>query len=319
MKISIIIPIYNVEHNLLECLLSVANQSMTDGIECILVDDCGTDGSIQIARDFIKNYCGNIHFLLIHHRENAGLSEARNTGINSSKGDYVYFLDSDDTIVPHTMELMWSFIKRYGNVDLVQGSFYESEKDLQTTSSYFHQELITDRKAIKHFLLDYKGDIVPAQSRLVNRKFLLEHKLFFKKGIIHEDNYWTFFLAKVTRTMCFCKERTYFHRYNPSSITGNINIEKEAFAYKTLITDFCLNLDPFQRGAQKIFVLNNFLTANNNGYYKSEREKEEILYSLYAVNNVIENFLFKIYLKVNKTFVKNKTLHLLMRMYRLFD
>jgi glycosyltransferase involved in cell wall biosynthesis len=319
MKISIIIPVYNVEHYLLECLQSVANQSMKDGIECILVDDCGTDRSVWIAKEFIKNYSGNIHFSLIHHTANAGLSAARNTGINAAKGDYVYFLDSDDTIVAHTMELMWSFIKKYGYVDLVQGSFFESEKELQTNSTYFHQEFISDRKAIKCFLLDYKGDIVPAQSRLVNRKFLLENKLFFKEGIIHEDNHWTFFLAKVTRTMCFCKERTYFHRYNPSSITGNVNIAKEAFAYKTLITDFCLNLDSFQRGTQKIFVLNNFLTANNNGYYKYENDKEEMLHSLYAVNNVIENFLFNIYLKVNKIFIKNKTLHLLIRMYRLLN
>lgn len=319
MKISIIVPIYNVEQYLFECLQSVINQTMTEGIECILIDDCGTDRSVRIAEDFVKSYHGIIHFSLIHHKENGGLSEARNSGVYAAKGDYVYFLDSDDTIEPNAMELMWNLIRKYGYVDLVQGSFYGSEEQRQTVSQYLHKEYIVDKKTIKRFLLDYKGDIVPAQSRLVNREFLLENNLFFKKGIIHEDNLWTFFLAKVTRTMCFCKERTYFHRHNPSSITGNINIAKEAFAYKILINDFCLNLDSFLRGTQKIFILNNFLTANNNGYYKSESDKEEMLHSLYHVNNMIENFLFNSYLKINNDFVKNKVLHLLMRIYRLQD
>lgn len=319
MKISIIIPIYNVEPYILECLQSVANQTMQDGLECILVDDCGTDGSVLIVEEFIKNYHGIIQFSLIHHQENAGLSAARNTGIYAAKGEYVYFLDSDDTIVAHTMELMWSFIQKYGYVDLVQGSFYESEKELQSVSLYLHQEYIKDEITIKRFLLDYKGDIIPAQSRLVNRMFLLENNLFFKKGIIHEDNYWTFFLAKVTRKMCFCKERTYFHRYNPSSITGNVNTAKEAYAYKTLINDFCLNIDSFLKGTQKLYVLNNFLTAKNNGYYESESDKVEMLHSLYSINNVIESFLINSYLNTKKVFVKNKILHLLTSLYRLQD
>ena len=84
-SISIIIPIYNVESFVAECLQSVAIQNYQGPIECILVDDCGTDKSIEIANSFIKNYKGDISFQLIHHDKNCGLSAARNTGINAAK------------------------------------------------------------------------------------------------------------------------------------------------------------------------------------------------------------------------------------------
>ena len=80
-KITVIIPIYNVEQYIRSCLHSVANQTMTDGIECILINDCGNDNSVAVAEKFIKEYHGKIHFILIHHEQNKGLSAARNTGI----------------------------------------------------------------------------------------------------------------------------------------------------------------------------------------------------------------------------------------------
>ena len=97
---SIIIPIYNVEPYILECLQSVANQTIEDKLECILVDDCGTDNSVSVAEEFLKTYSGAIHFELLHHQKNGGLSAARNTGVRASHGEYLYFLDSDDTIIP---------------------------------------------------------------------------------------------------------------------------------------------------------------------------------------------------------------------------
>ena len=99
MKISIVIPIYNVEKYILNCLLSIVNQKKTiHTIECILVDDCGNDNSIKIASDFIKQHGKDIEFKLIKHKYNRGLSAARNTGISACSGDYVLFLDSDDTL-----------------------------------------------------------------------------------------------------------------------------------------------------------------------------------------------------------------------------
>lgn len=79
------------EQYIQKCLLSVVSQSYTKGIECILVNDCTKDESINIAQKLIDEYRGNIKFRIINREENGGLSAARNTGILEAKGDYLYF------------------------------------------------------------------------------------------------------------------------------------------------------------------------------------------------------------------------------------
>ena len=111
MKITIVIPVYNVERYIEDCLSSVAAQTYKEEIECILVNDCTPDDSCTVIDNFIKKYNGNIEFKLLHHNKNRGQSAARNTGIDAATGDYVYFLDSDDEIVPDTIELLAAPLK----------------------------------------------------------------------------------------------------------------------------------------------------------------------------------------------------------------
>ena len=86
--VSIIIPIYNVQDFLVECLESVIKQTYSGNMECILVDDCGTDNSIAIAEQIIeKNQNSNIQFKILHHTHNRGLSAARNTGADEAIGE----------------------------------------------------------------------------------------------------------------------------------------------------------------------------------------------------------------------------------------
>ena len=311
-RISIIIPVYNVEQYIEECLQSVANQTMTEGIECIIVDDCGPDNSAAIAKHFIDSYHGDIRFTFIQREKNGGLSAARNTGIESATGEYVYFLDSDDTILPECMELMYGYIEKYGKVDLVQGSFYETEEERVTESTYRLPEYSEDKKQIKTFLLRYEGDIIPAQSRLILHDFLLSNNLFFREGIIHEDNYWTFFLAKHVSTMSFCPVRTYYHRYNPTSITGNVNKEKETIAYRTIVKDLTNNIDSFLPGYQKELILNNLITALQNHYYIDEDAKKDLIASFEKCNTTAEKLLLRMFICTKNS----KILHLLIRMYK---
>lgn len=318
-RISVIIPIYNVEQYLEQCLDTVANQTVTEGIECIIVDDCGSDNSLKIAERYVKQYQGNIKFHIIRHEQNKGLSGARNTGIAHANGEYLYFLDSDDEITPNCMELMYGLIEKYGKVDLVQGSFYESQKEFMTLSPYKFPEYSCDRKEIKTFLLQFKGDIVGAQSRLIRRDFLYEHNLMFKEGIIHEDNHWTFFLSKHVKDMAFCPVRTYFHRYNPTSITVHKNINKETHAFSIMIKDFSANIDDFMAGYQKELILNNFIFALNNHYYADDNHRKLLIETFYKQNTLIEKFLLYLYFHVNNDWLKSKLLHLLIRLYKLND
>lgn len=316
MKISIIIPIYNVEDYIIECLQSVANQTMAEGVECILIDDCGTDNSMGLATDFIANYQGTIKFTMLHHNHNRGLSAARNTGIKAAKGDYVYFLDSDDTIDADCMELMYSYVEKYGNVDLVQGSFYENEEEHMGGSPYCLPEFTDDRKVVKSFLLTFAGDVVGAQSRLIRRLMLLKENLFFKEGIIHEDNLWTFFLAKHVRCMAFCSQATYYHRYNPNSITGNINISKEIKAYRDIITNLCNNIDSFLRGRQMELILDIFIFTLDHGYYENDVDKKEFINSINKISSKTEQKALKYISTLDKGWYRTINMHALIREYK---
>ena len=310
---------YQVEQYLAICLKSITDQTMTDGVECILVDDCGSDRSLFIAKDFIEHYQGNVLFRIVEREKNGGLSAARNSGIDVASGEYVYFLDSDDEITPNCLEIMWSLVEKYGKVNLVQGAFFEDEKYANSISNIKFPEFCTCQADIKTFLLQYLGDIVGAQSRLINLSFLKEHHLYFEEGIIHEDNLWTFFLSKYVRTMAYCDVCTYYHRYNPNSITGNVNVIKETIAYKHIIQTCSRSIDPFLIGIQKEWLLNNLITVINSKYYVKDEDLKEMLSNFKSTCSFTEKLLLSLYLMLSNSALKNKILHLLIRKFKYRD
>ena len=310
---------YQVEQYLAICLKSITDQTMTDGVECILVDDCGSDRSLFIAKDFIEHYQGNVLFRIVEREKNGGLSAARNSGIDVASGEYVYFLDSDDEITPNCLEIMWSLVEKYGKVNLVQGAFFEDEKYANSISNIKFPEFCTCQAEIKTFLLQYLGDIVGAQSRLINLSFLKEHHLYFEEGIIHEDNLWTFFLSKYVRTMAYCDVCTYYHRYNPNSITGNVNVIKETIAYKHIIQTCSRSIDPFLIGIQKEWLLNNLITVINSKYYVKDVDLKEMLSDFKSTCSFTEKLLLSLYLMLSNSALKNKMLHLLIRKFKYRD
>ena len=310
---------YQVEQYLAICLKSITDQTMTDGVECILVDDCGSDRSLFIAKDFIEHYQGNVLFRIVEREKNGGLSAARNSGIDVASGEYVYFLDSDDEITPNCLEIMWSLVEKYGKVNLVQGAFFEDEKYANSISNIKFPEFCTCQAEIKTFLLQYLGDIVGAQSRLINLSFLKEHHLYFEEGIIHEDNLWTFFLSKYVRTMAYCDVCTYYHRYNPNSITGNVNVIKETIAYKHIIQTCSRSIDPFLIGIQKEWLLNNLITVINSKYYVKDADLKEMLSDFKSTCSFTEKLLLSLYLMLSNSALKNKMLHLLIRKFKYRD
>lgn len=314
-RISIIVPIYNVEKYITSCLQSVVAQTMNEGIECILVDDCGQDNSMELAESFVYAYTGNIKFVILHHDRNLGLSEARNTGMRVAKGDYIFFLDSDDEISKDCMEILYSHVLQHPSVDVVEGT---SVKEV-LNSLGFNGVYTENQRIIKSYLLTYHGQIISAQRRLMRKTLLEEHNLTFRKGIIHEDNMWTFFLAKVVKSITFSFENVYYHRYNPNSITNNINIKNECNAYRILIETFSKNIDPVLKGIQKIFILNNLLTALGSNYYQSEYDKAYLIETFVKTNSSLERVILNCFFKCKSRFIKIKILHLLIRVYKYKD
>lgn len=315
MDISVIIPIYNVESYVLECLQSVTAQTKTKDVECILVDDCGADKSVNIAEEFISTYDGELSFALFHHSENRGLSAARNTGIKNAKGRYLFFLDSDDTIKPHCLEKLFSLAEKY-HADMVQGSY---ESDLASMKRFEKSQLpefSDDKSFIKRTLLNYDINPMMAQNRLVRKQLVIDNNLWFKEGIIHEDLYWSYFLAKVVDRMCFCKEKTYFYRSTPGSITNMVNVTKETLAFKTIIEDTSSHIDSFESYAQKRFIYCILLNTIKAKFFGNDAERLYLIDCLRRNENFRLKVLISLIFCLPKSWLRRKMINFLMSIYQ---
>lgn len=239
MKVSIIIPVYNVAPYIKRCLDSVVAQTYTD-IECILIDDCGTDNGMKIAVQFIKDYHGHVRFFIIHHPHNRGLSAARNTGIDVATGKYVFFLDSDDAITPDCIEILAGLLVKHPDADIVHGNtIAEGEGLIQQSFKQKVPEYSEERITLDKLLLN--NNVTTAWNILINRSFLLNNQLFFREGIVHEDVYWKFFLSLKIRSAAFTNTGTYYYFKNNDSImhstSGQMGL-KRINGYRTCIKSF---------------------------------------------------------------------------------
>lgn len=217
-KVSIIIPVYKVEKYIERCLRSVMAQTYEGELECILVDDCSPDQSIEIARKILASYQGKIGFTIVQQPANRGLSAARNTGIRKATGDYLYFLDSDDEITPDAMEILANLAVRYKGVELVYGNLYVSEPKKFLFICPSVQEYFSDPVRVKKMMLKRKEIPVIACNKLIQRTFILQHHLWFVEGLLHEDEVWNFFAAKYVKSFAVSSTATYVYYQNDSSI-----------------------------------------------------------------------------------------------------
>jgi len=129
MKVSIIIPVYNSEKYIAECFYSILNQTEKN-IEAIFVDDGSTDNSVEVMQKLIgENLNTGINFRIIKHKNNLNVSAARNAGIENASGDYIMFVDSDDVIAPHTVELMLGNARKYPIAEIILGGHLGLNED----------------------------------------------------------------------------------------------------------------------------------------------------------------------------------------------
>lgn len=230
--ISVIIPVYNVQDYIVDCLDSIASQTYTSDVECIIVDDCGTDKSMQLVQNFFCAYRGEILFRIIKHTHNSGLSAARNTGIVNANGKYVVFFDSDDTITADCLLRFMETALQYPKAEMIAAGLqakcrnsmkrYSMEKALPeyADNSDWISKTILMRGG-------WVGIPVNAVNRLVKREFILRYNLFFREGVLHEDELWNFMLAQKLNYIAFCKHNTYIRRIRPYSITTSFKTKDD--------------------------------------------------------------------------------------------
>lgn len=224
--ISIIVPTYNVEPYIVDCLRSVAAQTYAGEMECIVVDDCGTDNSMALVDNYIRNYKGKVRFNVLRRKANGGLSAARNTGLAAARGEYVMFLDSDDELTPGAIAALAEPARKNPEIDLVVGHYIPVAVNgvASPLKMIPGTQLTLDSGA---FL---KGDeIIESYLRgewfamtigkLYRKNFLDIERLRFKDGLIHEDELWSFQVGMRAKTMAVIEETTYLYKLRPGSIT----------------------------------------------------------------------------------------------------
>lgn len=227
-KISIIIPVYNVEPYITDCLQSVMRQTYQGPLECILVDDCGVDKSMAIAEKLIAGYDGPIEFKILHHERNRGLSAARNTGMGAATGEYVYFLDSDDWISDDCIEKLIKPLQKE-RFDIVVGD-YEMVGQLPYFLELSYPEGAYYEKGISKTFCN-RGVYVMAWNKLYRKDFLVKNQLLFEEGKVHEDDILVFELSCIEKSFYVVKSVTYYYRIRENSIVTSDDSMKKIVGY----------------------------------------------------------------------------------------
>jgi len=221
-KVSVIIPIYNVETILEKCIDSVINQTLTD-IEIILVNDGSTDKSAEIAQKYAQQ---DSRIKLIH-QENGGESVARNTGLKIAKGEYISFIDSDDWIDKKMYEELIEQANMHNNPNIIKAYYFSVTKTRTFTTlsfSYLNKE---NKKAI---LADNLKEIMKTCSYAVwsglwKKSFLDKYNLLFIKGIHNGADIiftWQAMICNMEILLVF-KPYYYYNLFTPFSVTRSIN------------------------------------------------------------------------------------------------
>ena len=184
--LSIVIPIYNVERYLTQCLDSVFSQEISESeYEVICVNDGSLDNSRQIVLDYKKKHSN----LILIDRENGGLSAARNTGFRAAKGKYVYFLDSDDYLYQNSLSLFLGYSD--SNLEMI---CFNALKEGEVP--YFSEDIIIPLSSGVEFIRQFYNQVsfhypAPVWLYLYKRDFLANYNLYNTEGILHEDEEFT--------------------------------------------------------------------------------------------------------------------------------
>ena len=180
MQISVVVPVYNVSKYLPTCLDSIVNQTYED-LDIIVVDDGSTDDCPRICDEYGQRDTR----IRVIHQSNQGLSKARNTGLSLAKGEYVWFVDSDDWIVE---DCIGRIAKRLQETqpDMLQIQYEDVYDDstLNEVPRFFSLEEVCSGKEV----MKKGGFPAPAQFTIYRRQFLIDHNLSFYPGIYHEDS-----------------------------------------------------------------------------------------------------------------------------------
>lgn len=221
-KVSVVVPVYNVEPYLRDCMDSLVNQTLTD-IEIICINDGSPDNSLDILNEYAKNDSR----VSVYSQENGGHAVATNKGIDLATGDYLFLMDSDDVLDLKALELTYEkaiekevdfVLFKAINYDDETDTYYETEVYSMNKIAAVVGENVFDYNDIKELMFEA---IVTPWSKLFKRDFIIENNIRFPEGLIFEDNVFFYEALLKAKRIYFLKEFLFTRRWYSKSSTMN--------------------------------------------------------------------------------------------------
>ena len=265
MNISIIVPVFNVEKYLSRCLGSIFTQVFSGSFEVIAVDDCSTDRSLEILKEYQKS---ESRLKVVAHGVNKKLSVARRSGMDASTGDYIMHVDSDDWILPGTLELLFSKCISSDADVVVFDYFSEDSTGLQHKILNISEELFTeDKLAVQKYFFD------TCVNKVVRRR-LTENLIYGIIGINNvEDLVYSMEILLRANSIFLVNETLYVYFFNHASMTRTVNLE--TLLYNQII---------IYRELQKILDANHYTPEFKRKLFA---QREAIIYQLLLKNHLL--------------------------------
>lgn len=284
-EISIIVPVYQVEKYIRQCIDSILAQTFTN-FELILVDDGSKDNSGKICDE----YAARDNRIRVIHKENGGLSDARNKGLDNAAGKYFMFVDSDDYISDDMTECLYKNILKE-NADIAACNYryiFESgeEKDFSTENKaevLNANEIFYNRKNERNY-----GFWTVAWNKLYKAETF--KNLRFRFGRYHEDEFWANDIYQMDIKVVTVSESLYYYRQRDNSIMGNTNIRKcfdiiEAFEERVNVY---LKEEKYSLQAYKVLIYSIEHLNESKKLIKSKQEKEQFIDKEQKIKNIIK-------------------------------
>lgn len=233
-KLSIIIPVYNVEKYIDECIRSAVNQTLKE-IEVIIIDDGSTDNSIKIIKDYEAKYSN----IIVVSNINEGVSVSRNIGLDRARGEYIFFLDSDDYIDLELGKDLYKLAKSQ-NLDMIHfdaNVIYEEEFEAKN-NPYDRSKIIksTIYSGEEFYQVAKKSNGYRAQvcTYMYKTEFLKKNKLSFHQGILHEDELFTTKAIILANRILYIPQKYFFRRMRKGSIMTSRKSTRNILGYYTV-------------------------------------------------------------------------------------
>ncbi len=293
MKVSIIIPVYQVSEYIERCIESVTKQTYTD-IECIIVDDATHDDSIEKCQQLINSYCGGISFSFTHHTKNRGLAAARNTGTGLASGKYIFYLDGDDEISSDCIEKLIKPCIKDVSIEMVMGVTARHYNG-KCISKILPEKDFSTKESVKDYFFSKKGFYVGAWNKLIRKDFIERNSLYFKEGFLYEDQLWTFLVVKHLSHLYRVSDVTYSYYIRPHSImTGTIK-ETASQHWCMIYNEIAHHFSPNESGREAKFYVKGLCVRYVEYHWCRENQKfiDHYINALSDSKYVLDKYLLK--------------------------